>query len=299
MKTITAYKKNICELVVGKSQTLFRSCFLQYYKHKYRKVDQYIPPNPDELFLIEKELEKLDVALFEYKVDLVGFKEFKKNIIFPYDYHGGVTSGIWQEKLLEHYVAYHFLSLSGFKKNDIYIDVAACGSPWSKLLRELQGIQAYAIDLELSPKYSYLDYYRKEDAINTSFLDSSVRGVSLQCAYEMFCGNDDINLISELKRILVSNGKAIISPLYMHTHYCCYSTPEFYGKGHSDKEAKEYIRMDCHGVPSSRKYEPLKLKERILDKIEELGMQYKIFVLRNKSEIGQEIYCHFILEISK
>lgn len=204
-----------------------------------------------------------------------------------------------QEKLLEHYVAYHFLSLSGFKKNDIYIDVAACGSPWSKLLRELQGIQAYAIDLELSPKYSYLDYYRKEDAINTSFLDSSVRGVSLQCAYEMFCGNDDINLISELKRILVSNGKAIISPLYMHTHYCCYSTPEFYGKGHSDKEAKEYIRMDCHGVPSSRKYEPLKLKERILDKIEELGMQYKIFVLRNKSEIGQEIYCHFILEISK
>jgi hypothetical protein len=98
-------------------------------------------------------------------------------------------------------------------------------------------------------------------------------------------------------RILKPGGKVIIVPLYMHTHYCAYSTPEYYGKGYSDSAAKEYVRLDCFGVPSSRKYDGRMLQARVLDPIERLGMHYQLLALCNKADMGKNIYCHFILEI--
>ncbi len=138
-----------------------------------------------------------------------------------------------------------------------------------------------------------------ENAIQTSFADQSVRCASLHCAYEMFMGEDDTRLVGELARILKTSGKAVILPLYMHTHYCAYATPEYFGKGHSDPKAKEYVRIDCYGVPSSRKYDAATLKRRVLDPIGEAGLSYRMLALRNKDAFGRNIYCHFILEIEK
>jgi ubiquinone/menaquinone biosynthesis C-methylase UbiE len=115
----------------------------------------------------------------------------------------------------------------------------------------------------------------------------------------MFLGSDDIDLVREMARILRPGGKLVVAPLYMHTHYCSYSTPEYYGKGYSDPEAKEYVRVDCFGVPSSRKYDAKALMARVLKSIESLGMSYRLFALRNKEELGENIYCHFILEITR
>ncbi len=128
---------------------------------------------------------------------------------------------------------------------------------------------------------------------------NSVRGVSLQCAYEMFMGEDDINFFKEMSRILKPGGKVVISPLYMHTHYCAYSTREYYGRGYSDPAAKEYVRLDCAGVPSSRKYDAATLRSRVLDPVGSFGMGCQLFALRNKAELGRNIYCHFILEVTK
>ena len=91
----------------------------------------------------------------------------------------------------------------------------------------------------------------------------------------------------------------MILPLYMHTHYCAYATPEYFGKGYADPCAKEYIRIDCYGVPSSRKYDAEQIKARVLDQVEKAGLRYRLLALRNKEVFGQNIYCHFILEIEK
>ena len=115
----------------------------------------------------------------------------------------------------------------------------------------------------------------------------------------MFQGDHDKLLIKELARILRPGGKVIILPLYMHTHYCAYATPEYFGKGYADTDAKEYIRMDCYGVPSSRKYDAQRLKERVLAPIQQAGLRYRLLALRNKSALGTGIYLHFILEIEK
>jgi hypothetical protein len=85
----------------------------------------------------------------------------------------------------------------------------------------------------------------------------------------------------------------------MHTHYCAYSTSEYYGKGFSDPDAKEYIRMDCNGVPSSRKYDAQQFKMRVMEPAENAGLKCRMRVLRNKDNLGKNIYCHFILEIEK
>jgi ubiquinone/menaquinone biosynthesis C-methylase UbiE len=121
---------------------------------------------------------------------------------------------VWNEKLLEHWIAAQRLRLMDYQPTDIYIDVAAANSPWAKALRERLGISAFAMDLcKVGSAYQGLDHYRTENATATSFADGSVSGVSLLCAYEMFTKDDDINLLVEMKRILKPNGKIIIEPI--------------------------------------------------------------------------------------
>ena len=226
--------------------------------------------------------------------------EFQTQNWFPKDYHGGIKSGVWDEKLLEHWIASEVIGLMKYNKSDIYVDVAAAGSPWAQVLRDRKGISAYAINLdEITSTYRSLYYYRVENATKTTFTDNNVMGMSLQCAYEMFMGEDDMLFIQEAARILKPGGKVVILPLYTHTHYCSASTPDYYGKGCCDPNAKEYIWQDHLGIPSARHYDAETLKLRVLDTIESLGMHYKLFALRNKSELGNNIYCHFILEITR
>lgn len=271
-----------------------------YLTWKFRNTPRYVGPTSQELLQIEQSLLSLGVEIQEYTPAPDSFKTFRTEHWFPVDYHGGQNSGVWDEKLLEHWIASERLGLMSYSSDGIYVDVAACNSPWAQELRKRKSISAFAIDLcEVGALYKNLDFYRMENATATSFADASVSGVSLHCAYEMFMGEDDRNLIAELARILRPGGKAVILPLYMHTHYCTYSTPEYFGKGCSDPTAVEYVRLEFRGVPSSRKYDAKRLKERVLEPIVRSGMSYRILVLRNKQKLGDGIYCHFILEIEK
>ncbi len=112
-------------------------------------------------------------------------------------------------------------------------------------------------------------------------------------------GEDDTRFLSEASRILKPGGMIVILPLYMHTHFCAYASPEYFGQKYSDPAAKEYIRRDSCGIPSSRKYDASAFKRRVLDPIETMAMRYQLLALRNKAELGSNIYCHFILNIIK
>jgi SAM-dependent methyltransferase len=271
-----------------------------YSKWKVRHAPVYVNPTPADLVEIEKGLIALGIDLHDYAPPAAEFHAFQAQGWFPPDYHGGLNSGVWDEKLLEHWLSSERLGVMCFGPRDIYVDIAAATSPWAQALHERKNINAIAIDLcEIGMAYRHLDYYRVENATATTFANASVSGATLHCAYEMFMGQDDTKLINELARILKPGGKVVILPLYMHTHYCAYSTPDYFGKGYSDPIAKEYVRLDCSGVPSSRKYDPLKLKERVLDPVLAAGLRYKLSVLRNKNDFGKNIYCHFILEIEK
>jgi len=282
------------------ASVLHRNGSVRYARLRHKHAPAYVSPTPDELATVERKLAALGVSVEDYLPSPDAFRSFQQEGWFPADYFGGEESSVWDEKHLEHWIARERLGLVEYDDSEVYVDIAACRSPWVHALRERAGIEAFAIDIdEVGELYANLPYYRVENATATSFPEASVSGASLQCAYEMFVGEDDTNFVREAARILKPGGKILILPLYMHTHYCAYAAPEYYGKGFSDPDAKEYVNFDSAGVPSSRKYDAAQLKKRVLDPITSLGLTYKLLALRNKSEFGDSIYCHFILEISK
>ena len=276
-----------------------RKVSLRYHRWRTRHAPRYANPTADELGSIENDLRMSGITVHDFPHPPAAFKAFQAERWFPPDYHGGMHGAVWDEKLLEHWISSELLGLMNYGPDDIFVDVAAANSPWAHALRERRGLSAYAIDLCPGMKYRHLPYYRIENATKTTFPDASVKGAALHCAYEMFMGEDDTRFIEEAARILQPGGKVVILPLYMHTHYCAYASPEHYGNGFSDPAAKEYIRSDSKGIPSSRKYDAATLKKRVLGPIESLGLRYRLYVLRNKADFGNNVYCHFILEITR
>ena len=271
-----------------------------FYKFRYDNNLVYKSPTKSELIQIESDLKNNGIIIHNLSVCENDFSDFISAKWFPEDYHGGISGGVWFEKILEHFISYKLLDIENYSKDDIFVDIAAASSPWTEQLRKRIGIKSYAIDLnEVGESYAHYQYYRVEDATKSSFSDSSVKGAALHCAYEMFSGDDDINLIAEASRILTPGGKLIILPLYMHTHFCGYSTPEYFMKGFNDKLAKEYVRYDVHGVAWSRKYDHVHFLTRVIKNIKKNNMKYRLLKLTNKTDLSNEIYCHFILEIEK
>jgi len=266
---------------------------------KYINEPLYKSPTDNELTQIEESLMNGSLKLESINIHRNDFDNFISEHSFPLDYHGGLESGVYYEKLFEHYISFLFLNIKNADKDYMYLDVAGASSPWSKILREKYKLNAFTIDLNIHGKFSELDYYLKMDATKTNFPNNSINAISLQCAYEMFLGNDDISFIKEIARILKPGGKVIISPLYMHTHPCYYATPDFYSKNMGDKGAKKYLNPDYMGIPSSRKYDTTSLKNRVIKTIIKENLEYAIYGIKNKKEIHNEIYLHFVLEIIK
>ena len=283
---------------VGSLVSFFKIIMRPINLWRCRKFDEYKNPNETELIEIEKRLVHLGINCKHYSVDSVAFHNFQVSLDFPFDYHGGKESGVWNEKLLEHFVAWDLLELGRNNRFVPYIDVAGGASPWAKLLRN-KGLEAYSVDLQVAHQYSGVNYYRKEDATKSSFAKESVGSVSLQCAYEMFIGDNDKELLVELMRILKPGGRAVILPLYMHTHPCYYQTPDFFKKTYGDVGAKGYVRRNCWGIPASRKYSPETLKERVVNLAVELGFKASVLVLHSKETIADDIYLHFIFVLEK
>jgi SAM-dependent methyltransferase len=264
---------------------------------RVRGAAEYLSPTDAELMEIEARLRKLGIDVRDYVVDRRAFDAFKARFPFPSGYHGGDESGVYEEKLLEHFVAWDLL---GFETQPSlpYMDVAGASSPWARLLRD-QGIEAYSIDLSPHPAFANLSYYIKGDATKMPWGQGSVGSASLQCAYEMFLADSDMRLLAELSRVLKPSGRVVIVPLYMHTHACFYQSPEYFGQPIGDAGATPYVRRHARGVPASRKYSPETLLERVWKPAHAAGLTPEVRVLRNKRDLGSGIYLHFALTLEK
>jgi hypothetical protein len=111
-----------------------------YHKWRCRNAPIYANPTPEELAMIEQDLRALDIVIDNYTPRPAAFKKFQAEQWFPLNYHGGQHSGVWDEKLLEHWLASERLGLMNYGKENIFVDIAAGGSPWAKILRDRKDI---------------------------------------------------------------------------------------------------------------------------------------------------------------
>ena len=265
-------------------------------KHTFYQKEEF--RNFDYFNKLKQRLISSGVIIEDISINISDFKKWLKNhpeISAMYRNMGDV----YIEKALEHYLSYTYLEMS---QKDVFIDIAASGSPFSDILRKYDKIKSYRLDL------SYKSGIHKNDigadAGKTNLPYNFANALALHCSYECFEGNSDIDFISEASRILKDNGRYIILPLYVEEKYYISSSP--YCNQEEiiiDDGAVKIWRDDQWKIPFARHYSPEIFYNRIFSKIPD-NMRGKVLFIKNLPELktqykGQRIYCWFMFFCKK
>ncbi|MCH8118436.1 MAG: glycosyltransferase [Planctomycetes bacterium] len=239
----------------------------------------------------KERLIELGVPVKDIEIDINDFEMWRKmNPTMENSYKR--LGDAFIEKLLEHYLTYTLLEI---KVGDVFIDVAASGSPWADILSE-RGIESYRLDLSYERGINGRDI--GADASDTKLPDNFASVLTLHCAYECFMGDADRLFIKEAERILKNNGRFAIVPLYFDPIYLILTSPYCdQGEVIIDPGAKKVWRDDKYKAPFSRHYSPEVFVKRIYSKLNTLKGQ--LYFVNNIGEIqqaypDQRVYCYFI-----
>lgn len=208
-------------------------------------------------------------------------------------YHGGAKPG-FIEKSLEHYLAAKLLAISA---NDIYVDVANSHSPAPEIYKELYGCIAYKQDL-IFPKGIHGNVIGG-NAAHMPVSDGFATKMALHCSFEHFEGNSDVAFIKEASRVLRTNGKLCILPLYLFNQYVIQIDPAQYvlSRRGFDSDAVLYCVKNDLGARHGRFYDVDHLKGRIKNNLQDLDMT--IYVIANEKQIDPTCYIKFAATFQK
>lgn len=264
---------------------------------KYDGIPSAPPLTLAEMSAIEAELMRQRVHVHPIAYHDKELETLERAMDFE-AFYNKAENPFYKRKMCEYLLNYRLLGIDRYSKDDVYIDVGSSTTPFVMTLRERYGINAYGVDLCKSPYCK--DYYLQENAVETSFSDHSVTGISLQSAYCLFAGAADMEFIQECGRILKPGGKVCISPLYLYKEYISLASPQYYHRGHCDEDAKEYLRRDWPSIPMSRYYDVEHLRKRVLDIAAGAGLKATVFVLDNSQVPAYEFaYLKFVLMLEK
>ena len=267
--------------------------------HRQFSCDHTIDPLKHQRFFVKLKdrLIHLGIAVEQETIDLVDFEywlQLNPEIKRSYLSYGDVII----EKCLEHYLTYRYL---GMDQKDVFIDVAAAGSPWAEILNK-KNIRSYRLDKAYPPGINGLNI--GADACDTKLPDNICSALALHCAYECFMGDADTKFLKEAGRILSEKGRMAAIPLYLEdkffvvTSALCDQKKVFVDEG-----ALKVWRDDQYAVPFSRHYSPEFFLQRVYSNVPE-DMTAKVIFFKNLDEAakrypGQRIYCYFMFFCQK
>ncbi len=244
---------------------------------------------------MKEELASANVNVVTTNIDIEDFKNWLDefpNINKQYQ----PLKDVYIEKCLEHYLSYKLLD---FKSTDVFMDVASSGSQYANELYYSKKVkQTYLLDLAYPEGINGIKI--GANAGDMKIPDNFIDKMGMHCAYECFEGEADIQFLNEASRVLKSNGKFIITPLYLDkVYYNCTSDSCNQDTIQFDTKALKVWRNDSYQVPFSRHYSPASFYERIIKNMPK-NISYKLFFYENLPELmryfkGQRIYCYFLL----
>lgn len=260
------------------------------------KLSSYVESKTEISGIID-EFKSIGINVVDERINIERFKNWMNE--YPEVVaHCANHNDVKIEKILEHYLVFEFLKI---KKHDVYIDIAACNSPYSKILTK-HGVDGYEQDL-IYPS-GIINRKIGGDASSLPVSEKFADVLSLQCAFECFQGNSDIGFIKESGRVLKAGGRLGIVPLYMDNVYFVKTGPKCdKRKVKVEKDAYWIWRDDLHlSEPFSRHYSPVSFKNRVYDNL--IGMKGEIIHFTNLNELmkifnNQRIYCHFMFRAIK
>jgi SAM-dependent methyltransferase len=158
------------------------------------------------------------------EIDFSGFDSWLEKINYHNNYPAYVSE--FGSSLIKK-AAQHFLSLAllDIHSEGVLIDIASSNSCFFDIInRTHQLTHVFRQDL------NYDDGVNGDkigcDAANIPVSSNSINYLTLHCSWEHFENNSDTNFIKEASRILVPGGKLCIIPLYLHSVFTIFTSPQ-------------------------------------------------------------------------
>lgn len=247
--------------------------------------------NPELDEVMGREFERMGIPVLPFTISGEGYQQWLEESAYPSDYYGGGKDPEqnFTEKTLEHFVSTSFFDLD---ESSVFIDIAACTSPFSAILEKKYGAKTYQQDL-IYPK-GVNDRRIGGWAHELGLPDNVVDAVTLHCSLEHFEGDSDTRFFQELERVLKPGGKAIILPFYIAHTYTIHVDPGYnLLKRHRPKlDPLAKLRYCDWYQFFSRHYDPQALKRRVLDKAPSLNLT--LYRVQNFQDIYPDSYLRWI-----
>jgi len=237
------------------------------------------------------------IEVGSYRIDVGAYRDYLKAAKYPSSYHGGDGEGgfTFTEKSLEHYVSANVLDISS---SEVFMDIASDRSPFYDVVKRLWSPgKVYRQDMKYEPGV-HGDTVGGE-AGSLPLEDNSIGKATLHCSLEHFEGNSDMEMFSEMSRVLKPGGKLCVLPFYIAWEYTIHTDPVsnlFFARDVSfDPEAQ--IRYCDWSNRHSRHYDVARVKKRILPNLGRLQM--KVLRVDNFRDVHPDCYLRFIALFEK
>ena len=184
-------------------------------------------------------------------------------------------------------------NLSHSDPETVFVDIAACTSPFYQIVRKLYGTpHTYQQDL-IFPKGLHGDRIGGW-AHELHLPDNSVDAITLHCSLEHFEGDSDSLFFKELARVLKPGGRAVILPFYLAHTYTIHVDPAYnLLKSHRPKIDPAAQLRYCNWYQFfSRHYDPVALQRRILNQAPELKIS--LYRVTNFRDVDPKCYLRWI-----
>jgi len=293
-------KKLIKPIYRGVHDALFRTLPINPFFSKkkngkpviYGHISKEHLENPELDNQLENNLKAAGIPVLKHQINVAAYHEYVKAAEYAPDYYGGGLDPEqnFVEKTLEHYVTTEIID---FQPETVFMDIAACTSPFFKIVRKLFGCkETYHQDL-IFPDGIHGDRIGGS-AGNLPLENASIDAATLHCSLEHFEDNADSLLFQDMERVLKPGGSVLVLPFYIAHEFTNHVDPAFNLLRNHPVNIDEGARLRyCDWYQFfSRHYDVDALQNRILKQAP--GLELTIYRVENFREVHPSCYLRWI-----